>query len=81
VQDSKQGPFGPTIGGCTHAEAVAAWVAKQQGSVQHANANATSKGAAQDCELIAIDSRSENSLFEPSIYKNAVFTKTGSGQT
>ena len=57
MQDSKQGPFGPTIGGCTHAEAVAAWVAKQQGSVQHANANATSKGAAQDCELIAIDSR------------------------
>eukprot|EP01046_Picozoa_sp_COSAG06_P105489 COSAG06_NODE_51730_length_310_cov_0.843602_1_plen_65_part_10 len=51
MQDSKQGPFGPTIGGCTHAEAVAAWVAKQ--GVQHANVNA--KGA-QDCELIAIDS-------------------------
>ena len=26
--DSKNGPFGPSIGGCTHAEAVAAWVNK-----------------------------------------------------
>ena len=26
--DSKKGPFGPTISGCTHAEAVGAWVNK-----------------------------------------------------
>ena len=29
--DSAHGPFGPMIGGCTHAEAVAAWVSKQLG--------------------------------------------------
>jgi hypothetical protein len=24
--DGKHGPYGPTVGGCTHAEAVAQWV-------------------------------------------------------
>ena len=31
-EDSANGPFGPTIGGCTHAEAVAAWVSEANSS-------------------------------------------------
>lgn len=48
--DSSQGPFGPTIGGCTHAEAVAAWVTKQLGG-----GSGGSKTVKQ-CELVAVDS-------------------------
>ena len=32
--DARGGPFGPTIGGCTHAEAVAQWVSGGNGTGQ-----------------------------------------------
>ena len=47
-EDSAKGPFGPTIGGCTHAEAVAAWVSE-------ADANGKEGEGLVGCQRVAVD--------------------------
>ena len=60
-EDSAKGPFGPTIGGCTHAEAVAAWVSEANSSDDTDTDRAENRKKGKEgeglvgCQRVAVD--------------------------
>ena len=55
-EDSAKGPFGPTIGGCTHAEAVAAWVSEADANDDDDGQEKGKEGEGLvGCQRVAVD--------------------------
>lgn len=66
-KDSPRGPYGPTIGGCTHAEAVAAWVSEKSNQMDV-------KGkASRRCQRIAVDASDDFATLSQEACNSGVF--------